>query len=121
MTTTNKNTQNYTTILEHGEESRPESREKCQYRDDRFERLHAPACCRNVYISFVTHHSLYMVRLRVIPATWVLLAAISEASEVRSSSMTCGSGVGLCGVLTLESGLGSGTYSVSVVAPTLFE
>lgn len=53
-------------------------------------------------------------RWRAIPATWLLLTAFSEASDVRSSSMTCGSGVGLCGVLTLESGLGSGTYSVSV-------
>lgn len=43
----------------------------------------------------------------------VLLAATAVGgSDVRDggSTMTCGSGVGLCGLLTLESGYGTGNY-----------
>ena len=48
-----------------------------------------------------------MVRTEVVVAALAALA--SPASS--STTMTCGSGVALCGVLTLETGLGSGTYS----------
>jgi len=42
-------------------------------------------------------------------ATAAVLMTVSVAA---AASMNCGADVGLCGVLTLESGYGSGTYSV---------
>jgi hypothetical protein len=40
------------------------------------------------------------------------IAGLLVSSVSGSSPMDCGSGVGLCGVLTLESGYGSGNYQV---------
>lgn len=42
------------------------------------------------------------------------LAALALPAAQGGGYMDCGSGVKLCGVLTLESGLGSGNYEVPV-------
>ena len=43
---------------------------------------------------------------------WLTKGLLTAAAG--SGNMDCGAGVGLCGVLTLESGFGTGNYQVRV-------